>query len=227
MSKKWRNVVIIAFVVAVISIIPGFVVPELHSFLQNILAGIAISSCAFAIAVLLIEGPLMTRERRLRKVVSIAARSVAQLNEEIALSVARDIGQYLAGLLDSDIDLYGDERGDWTAFKPLLQEIFQDTKQVPEKGLPKKDVPLIEEDYQNYLKGASSLLERVHSSIGSDWEVQAQLLELVEHLNELETCIQKAGYPSTIRDEKMRYEALGDIGDALIDLIEVCPKLED
>jgi len=226
-SKKWRNVVIIAVVVGVIFIIPGFVLPELHSFLQNILAGIAISSFAFAIAVFLIEGPLLTRERRLRKVISIAARSVARLNEEIALMVVRDIGEYLAGRLDSNIDLYGDERGDWTAFKPLLQQIFQDAKQVREKGLPKKNVPLTEEDYQNYLKGASSLLERVRSAVGSDWEVQAQLLELVEHLNELETCIQKAGYPSTIRDEKMRYEALGDIGDALIDLIEACPKLED
>jgi ribonuclease D len=109
----------------------------------------------------------------------------------------------------------------------LLQRIFQDAKKVPERALPKKDVPLTEEEYQRYLKGARSLLERVGSAIGSDWEVQAQLLELVEHLKELENRIQQAGYPSTIRDEKMRYKALGDIGDALIDLIEVCPKLED
>jgi hypothetical protein len=105
LSKKWRHVVIIAFAVAVISIIVGFVFPGLNSFLQNVLAGIAVSSCAFAIAVLLIEGPLLTRERRLRKVISIAARSVAQLKGEIALSVVTDIGQYLVGLLDSDIDL--------------------------------------------------------------------------------------------------------------------------
>ena len=190
------------------------------------MAEVAGLAFALALAVWLIEGPLLTRERRLRKVVAIAARSVAQLNEEIALMVVREIGEYLAGRLDSAVDLYGDERGDWTAFKPLLRQIFGDARQAPEKGLPKQNVPLSEDDYQGYVEGARSLVERVRSALGSDWEVQAQLLKLVEHLNKLETYIQKAGYPSTIKDEKMHYKALGDIGDALIDLIEACPKIE-
>lgn len=199
----------------------------LDSFPENILAGIAVSAFAFAIAVLLIEGPILTRERRLQKVISIAARSVAQINEEIALMVVREIGEYLASGLDSAIDLYGKERGDWKAFKPLLHQVFQYAKGVPEKGLPKKNVPLSEEDYQSHVKGASSLAERIRIALGSDWEVQAQLLELVEHLNKVKECITKAEYPSTVIDEKMRYEALGVMGDALIDLIEACPKIDD
>ena len=167
MSKKWRNVVIIAFVVGGISTIIGFVFSELHSFLQNFLAGIAVSAFAFATAVLLIEGPLLTRQRRLGKVIAIASRSVAQLNEEIALMVVREIGEYLAGLLDSAVDLCGDERGDWVAFKPLLRQVFQDAKQVPEKGLPKQNVPLSEEDYHGYVKRARTLVDSTSADIGA------------------------------------------------------------
>ena len=227
MSKKWRCVIFIAIAVGVVAILLRLLLPRLDSFWENILANVAVSAFAFAVAVWLIQGPLLTRERRLRKVISIATRSVTQLCEEIALMVVRDIGEYLAGRLEPPVDLYGEERGDWGAFKLLLRQLFQCARQVPEKGLPKKNVPLSEEDYQSYVKGASSFLERVRTALGSDWEVQAQLLEIVEHLTKLDTCITKAGYPSTIGDEKMRYAALGDIGDAIIDLIGACPKIED
>ena len=98
---------------------------------------------------------------------------------------------------------------------------------MPEKGLPKINISLSEKDYRGYVKAASSFIERVRGALGSNWEVQAQLLEMVEHLNKLGTCITEAGSPLTIRDEKMRYKALGAIGDAIIDLIETCPKMED
>ena len=226
MSKKWRSVVIIAFVVGGISITAGFVLPRLDSFLENILAGIAVSAFAFAIAILLIEGPVLTRERRLQKVISIATRSVAQLNEEIAVMLVREIGEDLASRLDSNIDLYGEERGNWTAFKPLLQSVFQDARQVPVKGLPKSG-PLSEKDYLGYVESARSFMKRVRSAIGSDWEVQAQLLELLEHWNTLDDHIKEAGYQYNIVDEKMRYATLAAIGDTIIDLVEACPKIED
>jgi len=68
-------------------------------------------------------------------------------------------------------------------------------------------------------------VERIRSALGSDWEVQAHLLELIERLNKVEECITKAEYPSTVRDEKMRCAALGVLGDALIDLIEARLKI--
>jgi len=46
-------------------------------------------------------------------------------------------------------------------------------------------------------------------------------------LNKPDTCITEAVSPSTIRDERMRYKALGAMGDAIIDLIEACSKIED
>jgi len=225
-SKKWRSVAIIAFVVGGISIIAGFVLSRIDSFLENILAGIAVSAFTFAIAILLIEGPVLTRERRLQKVISITTRRLAQLNKEIGMILAREIGEYLASKLDSNIDLYGEERDNWTDFKRLLRSVFQDARQVPIKGLPKSE-PLSEEDYLCYVKGARSFMERVRSAIGSDWEIQAQLLELLEHWNRLDANIKEAGYPYNIEDEKMRYATLAAIGDTLIDLVEACPKIKD
>lgn len=71
------------------------------------------------------------------------------------------------------------------------------------------------------------MVERVRNALGSDRDVQERLLELVESFNKVGTHITEAHYPSNIRDEKMRYAALGTIGDAIIDLIEACPKIKD
>lgn len=225
MSKKWWVVVGVAFVVGCVAIGLGFLLPDQNSFLQNLTAEAAGLAFSLAVVVLLIEGPLLTRERRLRKVIAMAARSVAELNAQIAHMLVREIGEYLAGSLDSNVDLYGKERGDWAAFKPLLRQIFQDARKVPANGLPKKNVSLNEENYQGYVKEARRFVDRVRGALGSNWEVQAQLLELVEVLNKLDTCITKANWPSTIRDEKMRYEALGNIGDAIIAVVEATPQI--
>lgn len=226
MNKKWWIIFSAVIAVGLTAFILGFRLSGPDSFLKNFLPSLAAAMLVLAVGILLIEGPLMTRERRLHKVVAIAARSVAQINEEIALMAVREIGEYLASKLDSNIDLYGEERGDWTAFKHLLRRVFQDARQVPVKGLPRSS-PFSEEEYSSYVKGAHYLTERVRNALGFHWEVQAQLLELVEHLNKLDTCITEAKYRSNIIDEKMRYAALGKIGDALIDLIEACPMIED
>ncbi len=103
MSKKWWGAVFIAIVVGAVAIVLGFLLPEPDSFLKNILAEVAGLAFALALAVWLIESPLLTRERRRRKLISTTARSVAQLNKEIALMVVRDIGEYLAGRLEPPV----------------------------------------------------------------------------------------------------------------------------
>lgn len=112
--------------------------------------------------------------------------------------VVRDIGEYLAVRLEPPVDLYGDERDNWTAFKPLLRQVFQRARQVPQKGLPNDC--LSEEDYRSYVEGARMFVKRVHSALGSDREVQAQLLELVESLSKLDACVLKADFPYIVED---------------------------
>ncbi len=222
MSKKWWIVIGVAIVVGCFATIVGLRSTGLGSFLENMLAGIAVSAFAFAIAVRLIEGPVMTRERRLRKVISMASREVAQLSEEIGITLAREIGEYLASKLHSNIDLYGEERGNWTAFKRLLRAVFEDARQVSVKGLPTSD-PISEKDYSSYVEAARRFKERVGSALGTNWEIQAQLLELVEHQRRLDVRMREA---DNIGDEKARYVRLAAIGDAIIDLIDGCPRIE-
>ena len=78
-----------------------------------------------------------------------------------------------------------------------------------ENGILGKSV-LSEADYQSYVRGAKSMVERVRNALGSDRDVQERLLELVESFNKVGTHITEADYPSNIRDEKMRYAALGN-----------------
>lgn len=226
MSKKWWIIFSVFIAIALLAAICGFNLSGLDGFLKSFLPSLAASMLILAVGIWLIEGPLMTRERRLSKVIGIATRSVAQVNEEIAVMLVREIGEYLASKLDSKVNLYGEERGDWVAFKGLLRSVFQDAKEVPVKGMPKSE-PLSEQDYLSFVDSVRSFVMRVRSAIGSDREVQAQLLELLEHWHKVDTHITEANYPYRISDEKMRYATLGVIGDALIDLIEACPKIKD
>jgi len=167
----------------------------------------------------------MTREHRLKKVVRRACRDVMSINHEIAITFVREIGQDLASRLDSNVNLYGDEREDWTAFKVLLRKVFEDAKQVSVRGLPRSE-PISKEEYLSYVDDARRFMERVGNAIGNNFEVQAELLELIEHRDRLNECIMKAGYPSSIGDEKERYIRLAAIGDSIIDLIEGCPRVK-
>lgn len=226
MSKKWWIIIGVAVGVGCSATIVGLRSTGLGSFLENMLAGIAVSAFAFAIAVRLIEGPVMTRERRLHKVISMASREVAQLNEQIGITLAREIGEYLASKLHSNTDLCGEERDDWTAFKRLLRAVFEDARRVSVRGLPRSG-PISEKDYSSYVEAARKFKEQVGSALGTDWEVQAQLLELVEHRRRLDARIREADYPDNIRDEEARYVRLAAIGDAIIDVIDGCPRIED
>jgi hypothetical protein len=225
-SKKWWFVFGVVFGLGCVTVIVGIKLYGPDSFLENVLPGTGVSLIVFAIAVLLIEGSIKTRESRLQKVVSRASRDVARLNEEIAFTLVREIGEDLASRLDSNINLYGEERGDWTAFKHLLRAVFQDAGQVSVRGLPKSG-PVSKEDYLSYVDTARRFMERVGNAIGTSFEVQAQLKELIEHRDRLNDRIIEAGYPGSIRDEKERYVRLAAIGDSIIDLIDGCPRIKE
>lgn len=222
MNKKWWGIFYIAVLVGLVSVALGFLILELDSFGENILAELAGLSFALALVILLIEGPILTREHKVQEVISIVARRTVHLNEEICTTLVREIGEYLAERLDTTVDLHGDECGDWVAFKPLLQQIFKEAKQVTLNGLPKINIPLSEEDYRSFVNSARSYIERIHRTVGSDWEIiaKAGLLDLVDSLDELELFLSLR-----VRDEESRFSQLGTIGDELINSIEVGSRI--
>lgn len=225
MSKRWWIIFGIAFGLGCVAIIAGVKLSGLGSFLEDMLPGAAVSLIVFAVAVLLIEGSVMTRERRLQKFVSMVIREVAQLNEEIAITLVREIGEDLGSRLDSNINLYGEERGDWKAFKSLLREVFKDAKQVSDRGLPKSG-PISEEDYLSNIHAVRRFMERVGSALGDHLEVHAELIDLIERRRYLNNRIEEALYRESIRDERIRYVKLAEIGETMIELIEGCPRIK-
>jgi len=60
LSKKWRFVIFVAIAVGVVAILLRFLLSSLDNFWENILANVAVSAFAFAVAIWLIEGPLLT-----------------------------------------------------------------------------------------------------------------------------------------------------------------------
>ena len=177
-----------------------------------------------AIGVLLVDGSIMTRKRKLDKVINIIARSIAQTNEEIAIILAREIGKYLTSILNLNIDLYNEKRGDWSSFKSLLRECFQSARQFSNDSYI-TPASLDEQEYLNFISAVQSFIKRIRQALGSDWEVHAELLEIVENLNKLETLMVKANYPSTVQDVTSRCHMLGGIGELLIDSVESTPKI--
>jgi hypothetical protein len=224
-SKKWWIIFVVALGLGCVAAILGIKLYGTDSFVENLLPGAGVSLIVFAIAILLIEGSVMTRENRLQKIVRKACRDVMQINEEIALTLVREIGEDLASRLDSNINLNGEERGNWADFKDLLRKVFKDARQVSVKGLPKSG-SISKEDYLSFIGDVRKFMERVGSAIGNDWEVKAELLELIEHRDKLGKHIMEADYPYIIEDEKSRYEKLAVIGEAMIDLIDGCPRIK-
>jgi hypothetical protein len=224
-SKKWWIVIIIAIIVGIAAIVLGFMLPGQDSFLKNLLAEIVGLAFALAIAIWLIEGPVLTHTERLKKVLNVAVRSTARMNEEIAMTFSRDIGQYLASMLDSHIELYGEERGDWDAFKELLRSVFREARQVPDVGLPKSGA-ISESDYLGSIESARNFMARINEAIQADKEVQASLFELLAHWEELNSFLRTADAPYSVDDETRRYQMLGELGDILIDIVDSCPKIK-
>jgi hypothetical protein len=218
-SKRWWGVCGVVFGLGCAAVIVGIKLYGPDSFLENVLPGAGVSLIVFAIAVLLIEGSVKTRESRLQKVVSRASREVAKLNEEIGITLVTEIGQDLASRLDSNIDLYGEERKNWKAFKRLLRKVFQDARQMSGRGLPKSG-PISERDYLCYVRAASRFVERVGSALGNHLEVHAELIDLIERQRDLNSRIQEANVALSVTDGTIRYVRLAEMGEAIIDLIE-------
>lgn len=225
MSKRWWIIFVVVLGLGCVCTIVGIKLYGKDSFIENLLPGAGVSLIVFAIAIVLIEGPVMTRERRLQKVVRMTCRDVMKINEEVAVTLVREMGEYLASRLGSTINLCGEERENWKAFKDLLRVVFQDARQVSVRGLPQSG-RVSEEDYLSYVDAARRFMEQVGNVLGSSWEVQAELEELVEHRKKLNERIIEGNYTGSISDEKNRYMRLGAIGEAIIDLIEGCPRVK-
>ena len=216
LSRRWLWVFLACLLVGFESLAIGAALPEIGTFWRSFLVSTAPSALVLAIVILLIEGPILTHQRRRQIIIARNARSVLQLVGEISSSLARETAEWLAAQFDPAIDLYGDERADYCEFRPLLVTVYEQAKEVPLKGLPPFP-DLTEEEYRRWLDHYSDFIERIKNRIQGDYEVQTVLFEVVMAIDDFERRVSYSRFSSTLRNQRQRYQRLGRLGLQLLD----------
>ena len=135
-----------------------------------------------------------------------------------------EIAVDLLNELDTDIDLYGEERGDYKKFRKLLTKVFDQACAVPDNGLPPHS-NLTDETIRGCIEGIGHFVDRVRNRIQGDYDLQLTLLELIEQIDHLDKTSTMAMFPHNLRNEKMRFRSLGMMGQAMLSLDDAVDKV--
>lgn len=225
MSKRWWGVVMGSFLVGTILVGTGFWLFEDQSFLENLIAEAIGLTFAFGIVVWLIEGPVLTRERKLRAILEYKWR-VYQRTWEIGHMMAREIAEPIATHFEPAFDLYGDERGRWDAFEPLIRAVFRRARNVPEDGLPLYP-SLDEESVRMTFESCASMENRIREVIDTKPDLENQVLPLVIALARIQQHIKMADRLGFLDDQAKRYKIIGDLGDLVLDILDTITPLPE
>jgi hypothetical protein len=97
-----------------------------------------------------------------------------------------ELGTWLRVVLESSVDLYGEQRGDdWDKdIKPLLRLIYDEAERVKETALPR--VALTYEDYRSHVETLEDFAGQIRQRMETNLEVNEMLLGLGEKLDELD-----------------------------------------
>lgn len=114
-----------SFAPAAVCVALGFVVPQILLFTENLLAeavGLAIAS---GLAILAIEGLFLTQQARPRRILARTAKAIVAEASEIGMMVTRENGTWIASVIDSAVELEGEDIGsDWGAGFKLYSDRF-------------------------------------------------------------------------------------------------------
>ena len=221
MSGRWMLIASLSFIAAALLIVLGFGVPRLLPFTENLLAEAFGLAMAFGLAVMVIEGPFLTQQARRRRILARMARSIAGEASEIGMMLTWEIGTCLVSVLDSTVDLEGEDRGDdWNAdIKPLLRQVYDEAETLAVDGILYKDA-LSSEDYRSWIDGIEGYSQRIRNRIETNLDVNERLLELAEAFDRLDSALTRCTWPISMRTEIDRFHSLGRVGNALTGLME-------
>ena len=219
-SRAWWAVIVASFVGGGALAGVGFWLFDDASFLENLIAegfGILI---ALGVIIWLIEGPILTRERRVRAILEYRRR-VFQIAGEIVSIDATDMAGFLASILEPQMDLDGPERGRWAEFKPLLREVFRRTGNVRQDGLPKY-IGLDEEEARSIMTGCLGIRERIKETMDekpefAKWEVLGSIPMTLEQMKH---SVERAERLELLSDPITRYEEIGHMGEYLLEILD-------
>ena len=225
MSRIWWAFIVASFLGGIALAGVGFWLFENASFLENLIAegfGILI---ALGVIIWLIEGPHLTRERRIRAILEYRRR-VFQIAGEIVSLDARDMAGFLASILEPQMDLYGPERGRWVEFKPLLREVFRRTGNVRQDGLPKY-IGLDEEEARSIMTGCLRVRDRIKEEMDekpefAKWEILGSIPLTLEQMKH---AVERAERLELLSDPISRYEEIGQMGEYLLEILDTMESI--
>ena len=225
MSRTWWVAIIASFLGGIALAGVGFWLFDYASFLENLIAegfGILI---ALGVIIWLIEGPNLTRERRVRAILEYRRR-VFQIAGEIVSKDTTDMAGFLASILEPQMDLYGPERGRWAEFKPLLREVFRRTGNVRQDGLPKY-IGLDEEEARSIMTGCLRIRERIKETMDeksefAKWEVLGNIPLTLEQMKH---AVERAERLELLSDPITRYEEIGRLGEYLLEILDTMESI--
>ena len=222
MNKTWWAVATGSVLGGAVLVGLGFYLFEPNGFLENLLAEAIGLLVALAVIIVLIEGPILTRQKRIREILEYR-RQVFQAAGATAPLIAQNIAQPIADEFQPPTDLYGPERGKWDEFEPLLRQVFRQAMAVRQNGLPDYDELALDEGYARSIMQACLDMERRSRQAMetnpefASWDVLGSFdMTLRQIVNHVERA-QDLDIPS---DTMERYREMGELGDLLLDLIK-------
>jgi hypothetical protein len=226
MTKIWGATALVSLFIGVLTGVAGYLPWWSPSdFTQNILAEAFGLGIAFGLAILFIEGRSLTERARRRKIVTKAAKSTLEFADEIGRRLTWELGTWLRSVLDSSVDLYGEERGnDWDKdIEPLLRLVYGEAEKVKETALP--GVALTYEDYRSHVEALEDFARQIRQRMETNLEVNEMLLELGKKLDELDKCLTRSMWATSAANEMERFHWLGRLGNIMTYVMETIDRL--
>ncbi len=220
MSKKWWGVTIAAFLVGASLVGVGFYLFETRSFLENLIAEAIGLTFGFGIIILLIEGPVLTRQRRARAIREYQ-RQVFQVAAGIGDIFVMEIAKYIARDFEPPIDLDGLEPLTWNEQELLLRKVFKNAVTVRQDGVPARH-RLDEEIALSIMESALKMESEIRATINlrpefHKWEILGGLdLLLLQIVNQ----VKDAKRLNLLNDPIERYSEIGQLGYSLLEMFE-------
>lgn len=201
----------------------GFLVPNWLDFTNNMLAELAGFALALAAAVALIEGPILTRERRRQKAISKQASSINAMVGEISALLSSEAFVLILDELVEQVLRQSPDVSDFTEYRKVMLATFESSRSFPEEGTPLHP-NLTEDSYQEFIAGVNRFINGARKRLQGDYDVQSVLAELIEALDELDRHAYLAIFPNKLKYANTRFRTVGEIGCNLLKVNDVAVK---
>ena len=216
MSWKWMIVVSLCFVLAAGVVYVGYAF-KFTGYVENLLAEAVGVSIGLGLVIWLIEGPILTRERKVRAILEYRKRVFQVIGENSNLTILN-----LAQALAFEEEVLHGLRG-WGEVKPAIRRIFRRAASVRGYGFPSTNDIDLDEDLAHFVKNRFlQMLERIKEVTDEEPKfVELGVLGRIPlMLRQIRQAIERIERLDLLSDVTSRYEEVANLGEYLLDILD-------